>query len=133
MSEQEIDNQQLFIIDGQLIGCILYILSLVVSIINILNQRKRAVGKEGFLTPEESQALALLNKVLILALILWFLYLNYKAKYLAANTNQNTSSLELQILSSFISIVPALIGLYVVITDFSNTNLQTAEIENPNI
>lgn len=133
MNEQDIQNQQLFIIDGQLIGCILYIVSLVISIINILNQRKRSLGKEGFLTPEESQTLALLNKILILALILWFLYLNYKAKDLAANTNQDTSSLELQIIASFISIIPALIGLYVVITDFSNTNLQTAEIENPNL
>lgn len=131
MNDQNIQNQQLFIIDGQLIGCILYIISLVVSITNILNQRKRAVGKEGFLTPEESQTLALLNKIFTLLLILWFLYLNYKAKKLSANTNQDTSSLELQIIASIISLVPALIGLYVVITDFSNTNLQTAEIENP--
>lgn len=131
MSEQEIQNQQLFIIDGQLVGCILYIVSLVVSITIILNQRKRALGKEGFLTSEESQTLALLNKIFILALILWFLYLNYKSKNLAANTDQDISALELQIIASFISLIPALIGLYVVITDFSNTNLQTAEIENP--
>lgn len=131
MNNQDIQNQQLFIIDGQLVGSILYIVSLVVSITIILNQRKRAMGKEGFLTTEESQILALLNKIFILALILWFLYLNYKAKNLSSNTNQDTSSLELQIIASFISIIPALIGLYVVITDFSNTNLQTAEIENP--
>lgn len=131
MNEQDIQNQQLFIIDGQLVGCILYIVSLVVSITIILNQRKRALGKEGFLTSEESQTLALLNKIFILALILWFLYLNYKSKNLAANTDQDTSSLELQIIASFISLIPALIGLYVVVTDFSNTNLQTAEIENP--
>lgn len=131
MKEQDIQNQQLFIINGQLLGCILYIVSLVVSIIIILNQRKRALGEEGFLTPEESQLFSLLNKILILAIILWFLYLNYRSKKLSTNTNQDTSSLELQIIASFISIVPALIGLYVVITDFSNTNLQTAEIENP--
>lgn len=131
MREQDIRNQQLFILDGQLVGCILYIVSLVISIINILNQRKRALGGEGFLTPEESQTLALLNKIFILALILWFLYLNYKSKDLAASTNQDASALELQIIASFISIIPALIGLYVVVTDFSNTNLQTAEIENP--
>lgn len=133
MNEQEIQNEQLSIIDGQLVGCILYIISLVVSITIILNQRKRALNQEGFLTPEESQTFALLNKIFILALILWFLYLNNKAKNLAANTNQNTSSLELQVISSIITLIPALIGLYVVITDFSNTNLQTAEIENPNI
>lgn len=133
MSEQEIQNQQLYIIDNQLVGCILYIVSLTVSIMIILNQRKRALGKEGFLTSQESQTLALLNKIFILALILYFLYLNYRAKNLAANTNQDTSALEKQIVASIISIIPALIGLYVVITNFANTNLQTAEIENPYI
>ena len=131
MSEQEIQNDQLFIIDGQLIGCILYIVSLAVSITIILNQRQRALGKEGFLTTEESQTLALLNKIFILLLILFFLYLNYKAKNLASSTNQDTNDLTLQIVAYLISLIPALIGLYVVITDFSNTNLQTAEIENP--
>lgn len=132
MNEHESRNQQLSIIDGQLVGCILYIISLVISIIIILNQRKRALRKEEFLTAQESQTLALLNKILILALILWFLYLNNKAKNFAASTNQDTSALNLQIISSIISIIPALIGLYVVITNFSNTNLQTAEIENSN-
>ena len=29
--------------------------------------------------------------------------------------------------------IAAIIGIYVVYTDFSNTNLQTAEIENPEL
>ena len=133
MSEQESTNRQLSIIDGQLVGCILYIISLVVSITIILNQRKRALGKEEFLSSDESQTLALLNKIFILALVLWFLYLNHKAKDFASDTNQDTSALELQIIASIISLIPALIGLYVIITNFSNTNLQTAEIENPSV
>lgn len=131
MNKQKIQDQQLFIIDGQLIGCLLYIASLAISIIIILDQRKKALNKEGFLTTSESQTIALLNKIFILALILLFLYLNYKAKILSDQTGQDSSSLEKQIIASFISLIPALIGLYVVFTDFSNTNLQTAEIENP--
>lgn len=131
MNKQKIQDQQLFIIDGQLIGCLLYIASLAISIIIILDQRKKALNKEGFLTTSESQTIALLNKIFILALILLFLYLNYKAKVLSDQTGQDSSSLEKQIIASFISLIPALIGLYVVVTDFSNTNLQTAEIENP--
>lgn len=131
MNKQKIQDQQLFIIDGQLIGCLLYIASLAISIIIILDQRKKALNKEGFLTTSESQTIALLNEIFILALILLFLYLNYKAKVLSDQTGQDSSSLEKQIIASFISLIPALIGLYVVVTDFSNTNLQTAEIENP--
>lgn len=131
MNNQQIEDQQLLIIDGQWIGTILYIVSLLISLALIINQRKRAKGEEGFLTPSESQTLALINKILILALLFLFIYLNYEAKDLSANTNQDTSSLELQIKASWISLIPALIGLYVVVTDFSNTNFQPAEIENP--
>ena len=131
LNEQELQKEQLFIIDGQLIGTILYILSFVATITVIVNQRKVALNKKGFLTTEESQIIITLNKIFILLLLLLFLYLDYRSKKLAENTNQDASSLNLQIIASIISLVPALIGLYVVITDFSATNFQTAEIENP--
>ncbi len=131
MNKENLQNRQLKIIDGQLIGCILYIISLIASIVIILNQRKVALNKEQFLTSEESQTIALTNKIFILLLIIFFLYLNYESYTLAKDTKQDTSSLELQIIGSILSIVVALIGLYVVATNFENTNLQTAEIENP--
>lgn len=131
MNEEKLQKEQLFIIDGQLIASILYILSFVATIIVIINQRKLALNKKGFLTIEESQIIITLNKIFILLLLLLFVYLNYKSIKLAENTNQNTNSLNLQMISSIFSLVPALIGLYVVITDFSATTFQTAEIENP--
>ena len=131
MNEEKLQKEQLFIIDGQLIASILYILLFVATIIVIVNQRKLALNEKGFLTVEESQIIITLNKIFILLLLLLFVYLNYKSRKLAENTNQDTNSLNLQIIASIISLVPALIGLYVVITDFSATNFQTAEIENP--
>ena len=131
MNEEKLQKEQLFIIDGQLIASILYILSFVATIIVIINQRNLALNKKGFLTVEESQIIITINKIFILLLLLLFVYLNYKSIKLAENTNQNTNSLNLQMISSIISLVPALIGLYVVITDFSATTFQTAEIENP--
>ena len=131
LENQETQDQQMLIVDGQLVGTILYILSLVISIVLIINQRQRSQNKEGFLTAKESQILALFNKIFVLLLLFLFLYLDYEAKDLAEKTNQDTSALELQIIASIISLVPVLIGIYVVVTDFSNTNLQTAEIENP--
>ena len=126
-------NKQLFIIDGQLIGAILYIVSIIISIIIIVDQRKVTLNKNRILTSKESQYLALANKVFIFLLILWFLYLNYKSLELAKNTNQDTSALKLQIFASYLAVIGSIIGLYVVYTNFSNTNLQTAEIENSNL
>lgn len=132
MNQEEKLNTKLFIIDGQLIGAILYIVSLVISIIIILDQRKSALNKPRILTNTEAQTLALANKIFIFLLILWFLYLNYKSYQFAQDTNQDTSALKLQIFASYLAIISGIIGIYVVSTNFSNTNLQTAEIENPN-
>ncbi len=131
MNKEELQNRQLKIIDGQLIGCILYIISIIVSIIIILNQRKSALNKDQFLTGRESQTIALANKIFILLLIIFFFYLNFESYHLAKDTSQDTSALELQIIGSVLSTAVGLIGLYVVATNFQNTNLQTAEIENP--
>lgn len=132
MSQKEKINQQLFIIDGQLIGAILYIVSIIVSIIIILDQRRAVLNNERILTNSEAQTLALANKIFIFFLILWFLYLNYKSYEFSQSTNQDTSALRLQIFSSFLAVIGGLIGIYVVYTNFQNTNLQTAEIENLN-
>lgn len=133
MNRKEQINQQLFIIDGQLIGAILYIVSIIISIIIILDQRRAVLNNDRILTNSESQTLALANKIFIFLLIIWFLYLNYKSYEFAKNTNQDTSALRLQIFSSFLAVITGIIGIYVVYTNFSNTNLQTAEIENPNL
>lgn len=126
-------KEQLFIIDGQLIGAILYIVSIIISIIIILDQKKETLNKKRKLTPEETQTLALANKVFIFLLTIWFLYLNYKSYQFALKSKQDTSSLKLQIFSSFLAIIGGIIGIYVVATNFQNTNLQTAEIENSNL
>ena len=133
MNQEERQEKKLFIIDGQLIGAILYIVSLLISIVIIIDQRKSALNKERILTNSEAQSLAIAIKIFIFLLVLWFLYINYESYEFSKNTNQDTSSLKLQIFASFLSIIGAMIGIYVVYTDFQNTNLQTAEIENPEL
>lgn len=126
-------EQQIFILDGQLIGCIFYIISILLSIIIILDQRQKAIGKKGFLTSKEVQNLALINKISILLLIVFFLYLNYEALDLTKKSNQSTKSIELQIIASYLSIIVGAIGLYVVANNINSENITLAETENPYI
>lgn len=131
--DESIKNQTNNIIDGQLIISILSIIGTIIGIVIILDQREKANNEDGFLTNQESQNLALIAKVIFLFVVLYSLELNYKSYDLAEQTDQNTSTLKLQITSSYISIIPALIGLYVVITSYSDTSFQPSEIENPYI
>lgn len=118
------------IIDGQLLNSILSILPLIIGIVIILDQKEKANKKDGFLTNKESQNLALLAKVIFVFIVLHSIELNYESYDLAKETNQNTSSLKLQIGSSYLSLIVSLIGLYVVLTNYSDSSFQPAEIEN---
>ena len=127
---KNLQNMKNSIIDGQLLNSILSILPLIIGIVIILDQKEKANKKDGFLTNKESQNLALLAKVIFVFIVLHSIELNYESYDLAKETNQNTSSLQLQIGSSYLSLIVALIGLYVVLTNYSDSSFQPAEIEN---
>ena len=127
---EDIKNKKNSIINGNLITSILSIISIILGIVIILDQKKKANDKEEFLTNEESQKLALLTKLISLFVVLYSLSLDYQSYNLAKITNQDTSSLRLELVASYLAIVISLINLYVVITDYSNTSFQPAEIEN---
>lgn len=127
---EDIRNKKNSIINGNLITSILSIISIILGIVIILDQKKKANGRKEFLTNEESQRLALLTKLISLFVVLYSLSLDYQSYNLAKVTNQDTSSLRLELVASYLAIVISLINLYVVITDYSNTSFQPAEIEN---
>lgn len=127
---EDIRNRKNKIINGNLITSTLSIISIILGMVIILDQKKKANGKEEFLTNEESQRLALLTKLISLFVVLYSLSLDYQSYNLAKVTNQDTSSLRLELVASYLAIVISLINLYVVITNYSNTSFQPAEIEN---
>ncbi len=139
MEKENLQNRQLFIIDGQGIGTLLYVISIGIALVVIWNQRKKALNQEEILTEQESKILTLGSRILIVLLVLWFLFLDWKSYELAADSGQDTSSLKIQIFASFLDVVTAFLTLYVVFTDFKNTNFSTvqtqsqidSEIENP--
>lgn len=127
---KEVTNRKNYIIDGQLVTSIASIIGILLGIIIIIDQKQKANQKTGFITNEDSQKLALLIKLIFLVITLYSLELNYESYQLSKITNQDTSSLKLQIGASYLSVIVDLIGLYVVLTNYNNTSLQISEIEN---
>ena len=127
---KELVNRKNKILDGQLLNSILSIIGIILGIVIIIDQKEKANGKDGFLSNDKSQNIALLTKVIFLFVVIYSLNLNYESYNLSKITNQDTSSLELQIGASYLSIIVSLIGLYVVLTNYNDTNLQPSEIEN---
>ena len=128
--EQVLRDKKNSILNGQLITSISSIIGVILGIVIIIDQKEKANGKDGFLTNDESQNIALITKLIFLFVVLYSLSLNYESLELSKSTNQGTSSLELQIKASYLSIVVALVGLYVVITNYNDSSFQPSEIEN---
>lgn len=128
--EQVLRNKKNSILDGQLITSISSIIGVILGIVIIIDQKEKANGKDGFLTNDESQTIALITKLIFLFVVIYSLSLNYESLNLSKITNQDTSSLELQIKASYLSIIVALVGLYVVITNYNDSSFQPSEIEN---
>lgn len=128
--EQILRNKKNSILNGQLITSISSIIGVILGIVIIIDQKEKANGKDGFLTNDESQTIALITKLIFLFVVLYSLSLNYESLNLSKITNQDTSSLELQIKASYLSIIVSLVGLYVVLTNYNDSSFQPSEIEN---
>lgn len=128
--EQVLRNKKNSILNGQLLTSISSIIAIILGIIIIIDQKEKANGKDGFLTDNESQNIALIAKLIFLFVVIYSLSLNYESLDLSKKTNQDTSSLELQIKASYLSIIVSLVGLYVVLTNYNDSSFQPSEIEN---
>lgn len=131
MNNSNIKNQEsLLIIDGELIGTVLYLIAIIISILLIINQRNIILEKEPLFETDKFRILVLANRVFILLLTLWFFYINYKTYKYTKESNNDTKLSKLQLFSSFILVIGAIIGLY--IANSNNVN-QSVNIENPEI
>lgn len=127
---EDIKKEFINILDAQLIGCILYILSLIIAIFIIIDAKIKLENKKGLFTTEESQNILFFNKTLIIVLLIFFLLLNYKEKDINESLKQPIEDNNLQILASYLSLIAGIIGLYIVIKDYEDTPIQIGEIEN---
>jgi len=119
---REDKNIELFIINGQLIGCVLYIISLLISILVIYDQKRKSLGEKRLFTDSEVQNLITFNRTFILVLIVFFLILNYLTKQLIVKNRGNTEDINLIIIGSYLSIISACIALYTSLKNYSIDN-----------
>lgn len=123
MKEEEIKE-----INLQLFTLFLFLFSGVISILITYNQKLDLENKETIFNSKESYKVTLFNRILIVALSLIFLYINYKLYKISKEEGENLKPYILQILAGILTVIADFIALYVV-------NLSTTEsivdVENP--
>ena len=123
MKKEEIDA-----INTQIYALLLFLFSIIVSIIITYNQKLDLEGKETIMEANKSLKITLYNRILIVTISLIFLFVNYKLYLLSKEEGKDLKGYKLQILASILVTISGIIALYVV--SLSNTE-NIADVENP--
>ncbi len=111
----------------QLLFSILSIVTIIISIILIQNEKQFKKKEKTILNVKQADNLSKFNRVLILIIALVFLVVNYHLKDLSSD--EDSKSYDLQIIASYLVVFSALITLYVVFT--SPPSEEAIDVENP--
>lgn len=128
MSERDYQESNLLAI--QLYTLIFSLVSVLISMVVTYNQKLSVEKKEVLFESKKARNISLFNRILITGIALVFLYVNFKQYILDKETNNNSEikNDKLQIAASLLTIVAALITVYVVYTSSTET---ITDIENP--
>ena len=112
----------------QIFGLVVSVITLLFSILLTYNQKLKLEKKKTILNSVNSLTLSYINRILILAIAFLFLYINYKLFNISKRENEDLKSYILQIVASYLTIISAIIALYVVTLSSTET---ISDVENP--
>ena len=127
----DINEEKIKYINLQLIATTGFIIALVVSFTLSVDKRESLRNGNRLYNDKEAQKISLMQTILVFIVALLFLYITYnqyKISHKYHETDEN--DLLLQSKTAILSIIAALIGLYIVIKNYNQNNLNIAEIES---
>lgn len=128
---QNKQTEEIKLIDGQIIASLLFGISLILSILLLYNQRKNILEEEPLFDHHQTNQLALMNKLLAIILLGYFLYVSY-ITYIDNKGTKGEEDAGLQLLSSTLVFIASLVTLSVILKNYQGT-IPFVDIENPEV
>ncbi len=126
-----INEEKIKYINLQLIATTGFIIALVVSFTLSVDKRESLRNGNRLYNDKEAQKIALIQTILVFIVALLFLYITYNQYKISRKYHEtDKNDLLLQSKTAILSIIAALIGLYIVIKNYNQNNLNIAEIES---
>lgn len=127
----DINEEKIKYINLQLIATTGFIIALVVSFTLSVDKRESLRNGNRLYNDKEAQRIALMQTILVFIVALLFLYITYNQYKISRKYNEtDKNDLLLQTKTAILSIIAALIELYIVIKNYNQNNLNIAEIES---
>lgn len=117
------------LIDYEIIGSLLFIGTLFISVILSYNEKLRLEKKEPLFDNKTQKNILIVNKIIVLGIVIFFLYINYEHYKVALFKNEDTYNYKVQLIPSFLAILAALIILYLVLKDNNISDI----VDNPEL
>ncbi len=134
MKKDRYTAKEIQILDIQIIATVVFILSLVLSIILTYDEKLKLQKNKGIFTGQQSRRISLFNRIVVVILAVVFVYGNYVTEKIAeARKKSNVKYLKLQLLTGEISLIVSIIVLYIVYKNQENENFNVADTENPTL
>ena len=132
MKQDKYTPKEIQILDIQIIATVVFIISLILSIILTYDEKLKLQTDKGLFSNKAARRISLFNRVLVVILALVFVYGNYVTEKIAeARQKENVKYLKLQLLTGELSLIVALIVLYIVYKNQENEDFSVADTENP--
>jgi len=123
-------EKKLTLLNYQIISSILFIISIVISIVLTYDEKQQVLKKDRLFSETFDKYLNLFNRILSLSIVAFILYINYATYEIQKQKRSNLDSFRHQIYASIFSLISAIIVLYTVIENwYENPNITS--IENP--
>ena len=122
-------KNEIKLIDYEIIGSLLFIGTLFISVILSYNEKLRLEKKEPLFDNKTQKNILIVNKIVVLGIVIFFLYINHEHYKVALFKNEDTYNYKVQLIPSFLAILAALIILYLVLKDNNISDI----VDNPEL
>lgn len=123
------EEKEIIAIYAQIIVSAISIIEIIVSILLLYNEKLEIKGEKTLFNAEQTQKISVFNRTFILVTAIIFLIINYALYKISKEQGENLKPYELQIVASYLTIIAAIITLYIVLNPTNEG--QVVDVENP--
>lgn len=123
-------NEEIFLLDLQLISSIIFIVASIISVIITYNEKLDATNRKKLFTTKQSLNISYYNRIVILVVVIVSLYVGYK-NFSSEDKGIAKYKSGLLLSTNVLTLISAIIILYVSYLNKEEQSLTTSDVENP--
>lgn len=123
------NEKEIELLNIDIATALMFIITIIISIYLTYENKQDLLNRKRILNKKDDQYILLFNRLLVLIIVLVILYDNIEGYEIAKEKNKDLKPFKIQIFASVLTVITALLILYVVFYNWDNNSL--SDIENP--